>query len=265
MITVQPGDEILRELAYEAARRHDTLGRAVHLRLLLHLPRLASPTGLVPDSWAIAEADRLAARLPHRHEWTLTPGLKLEELDFAPVSGSEAATVCERFHYLSSARSDARSHGLVDANRKLVALAVTTACDVDRLRQCALDHLGDPNPRVLARVFSFEGAPPNALTRLFKLVSRAEHEHGTRSMVTYVNPNMGFTGASYRAGNWTVIGKEPGTTYRYLDCDYVTDRELARQIGRAKIDDTVLVRRFGARYQRSHMHLAPLQIHGRAV
>jgi hypothetical protein len=55
----------------------------------------------------------------------------------------------------------------------------------------------------------------------------SEKNHGVSDYVTYVNPNMGFTGSSYRASGWHLLGTEPGTTYRYLDERYITDRALS--------------------------------------
>jgi hypothetical protein len=45
-----------------------------------------------------------------------------------------------------------------------------------------------------------------------------------RLLLTYRNPNVGFTGASYRAGNWILWARERGTRYSYLDRQYITDR-----------------------------------------
>lgn len=262
-ITVHHGDDALRNVARRSAEASGTLPRAVELQLLLHLPRLASASGLVSASKARSEADRLAHRLPLLPDWEVNPPSALYELSFVEVHDAVARTIDERFHYLGSHRRG-RAHGLKSPTGQIVALAVTTACDVDRLRERSLTAFGDPQPRVLARVFAFEGAPRNSLTRLFKLVASAEAAVGETSMVTYVNPNVGFTGASYRAGGWTLIGDEPETTYRYLDGDYITDRDLARRV-HADIDEVTLQRSFRSRYRRSHMHLKPLQIYGRRL
>jgi hypothetical protein len=72
------------------------------------------------------------------------------------------------------------------------------------------------------------------------MLFRVAHEEGRKGetdFVTYVNPNMMFTGSSYRASGWQQIGTEPGTRYRYLADRYTTDRELARQFG-AHDDET---------------------------
>ena len=47
-------------------------------------------------------------------------------------------------------------------------------------------------------------------------------------MLTYVNPNTGFNGASYKADNWVLLGIETGVRYRYIDNNYVTERSYFR-------------------------------------
>ena len=82
-------------------------------------------------------------------------------------------------------------------------------------------------------------------------------------MLTYVNPNMGFTGSSYRASGWCLLGTEPGTSYRYLDHRYVTDRRLVAAYGTCQ--DTALRRLLGGRYTRSIMPLEPLLVFHRTL
>lgn len=261
-VLVHPEDSVLREIASETGANFHTDARAVHLRLLLHLPRLAGTRGEVAVDAARAEARRLAARLPSIAAWKVRDQPKLADLRLTVVADSLAAEICQRFHYLGSHRQQSRCYGFVSTAGHPAALAVTTDCDVDVLRRCALDHFDDASPRVLARVFAFDGAPTNTLSRLFRLVREEERELGTQSLVTYVNPNMGFSGSSYRASNWVLLGDEPGTTYRYLDGQYMTDRELARCLNRSKADDNALRTAFGPRYERSEMLLQPLQIFG---
>src|SRR5579864_3508232 len=87
---------------------------------------------------------------------------------------------------------------------------------------------------------------------------REEQRLGATDFLTYVNPNMGFTGSSYRASGWTQIGMEPGTTYRYIDDRYITDRELAAMMG--KHDDKTYRHMLGPRFAVSIMPLEPLLV-----
>jgi hypothetical protein len=88
--------------------------------------------------------------------------------------------------------------------------------------------------------------------------AREERRLGVTDFVTYVNPNMGFTGSSYRASGWHLLGVEPGTTYRYIDDRYITDRELSGRFGGH--DDGAYKRLLGRRFAVSVMPLAPLLV-----
>ena len=110
----------------------------------------------------------------------------------------------------------------------------------------------------MSRVFVFEGAPRNLISYLLSRAARAERRLGVTDFVTYVNPNMGFTGRSYRASGWQLLGNEPGTTYRYLDSRYVTDRKLEAAFG--KHDDGAYRQLLGNRFCISRMPLAPLLV-----
>jgi len=94
-------------------------------------------------------------------------------------------------------------------------------------------------------------------------VARVERQLGVTDLVTYVNPNMMFTGGSYRASGWRPIGEEPGTRYRYLDARYITDRELAARFGRH--EDKTYRHLLGSRFAFSTMPLRPLLIFHTAI
>lgn len=127
------------------------------------------------------------------------------------------------------------------------------------LRDLLLSRSGTPDSaRVVSRVFAFEGAPKNSISYLLSRAAREESLLGTTELVTYVNPNMGFTGSSYRASGWDLLGTEPGTTYRYLDERYVTDRELEARFGRHS--DERYKEMLGNRFAVSRMRLEPLLV-----
>src|SRR5207253_687620 len=79
---------------------------------------------------------------------------------------------------------------------------------------------------VVSRVFAFDLAPRNTLSFLLAAVQREERHFGVTDLLTYVNPNMGFTGTSYYAANWALAAEAPHKYY-YLDDRYITLRELA--------------------------------------
>ncbi|OYV81726.1 MAG: hypothetical protein B7Z73_17740 [Planctomycetia bacterium 21-64-5] len=88
---------------------------------------------------------------------------------------------------------------------------------------------------VLSRVYVFPEAPKNAISfalaklRRWLAINRSE----ITTLITYCNPNLGFTGASYEADNWRLFGYEHCTRYAYMHGNYVTDRRIAELFGKA--------------------------------
>jgi hypothetical protein len=112
--------------------------------------------------------------------------------------------------------------------------------------------------RVLSRVFAFEGSPRNSISYMLSRAAVEESCLGVTDLVTYVNPNMGFAGSSYRASGWNLLGTEPGTKYRCIDERYMTDRELTAKYG--KTDDAGYSSILGNRFSASVMPLKPLLV-----
>jgi len=113
--------------------------------------------------------------------------------------------------------------------------------------------------RVVSRIFAFDGTPKNSISYLLSRAAESEHAAGIEDLTTYVNPNLGFDGVSYRASGWRLLGIEPGTTYRYLDDLYITDRELARRYGNRT--DEEFRQLLGVRFDVSRMPLKPLLVY----
>ena len=239
--------------------------RALHLQALLQLPQLADERGHAPTPQVEALITDLAGELPPAPLWAVACRVDSpRSLQFLEISASEARSVTDDYHYLRSTREDGRSYGLVTPDGDLVAMCVSSPLDVPRL-SAMLAGVSGPrrSARVLSRVFAFEGAPRNTISHLLSQVCHAERRVGVTDMLTYVNPNMGFTGCSYRASGWFLLGTEPGTSYRYLDHRYVTDRRLVAAYGVCQ--DTALRRLLGERYTRSIMPLEPLLIFHRTL
>lgn len=264
-IHVAPDSAPLRSLVAAVADRWGVPRRALELQALMHLPRLASSDGFV-QAGANREIGALAATLPPMTQWQgplrgcRTETVQAGDLHFDIVDESVARLLCERFHYLHSHRPASRYWGLfLETGASLpVALAVVSPLDVPRLRALLPAAATPGSASVVTRVFTFDGAPYNTISRLLGRVLRTERGRGTSALVTYVNPSLGFSGTSYRAAGWSLLGEEPGTTYRYLDGRYATDRELVRRFGTA--DDNRLTTRLGDRYRRSRMPLAALKV-----
>ena len=99
------------------------------------------------------------------------------------------------------------------------------------------------------------------MSRVRELLRRIEPH--VSLLLTYLNPNVGFTGASYKADNWVLFGQENDTRYLYLDGDYKTDRFFWEGFGSSNFE--VLTRILGERVTRSRYSLAPLQVFARPV
>jgi hypothetical protein len=243
-----------------AARTASRPARPLQLQALLQLPRLADANGRVPDQASQQLLAELAQELPQGIEWFVPDaGSSPRRLHFHEVDVETARDVMRRFHYLRSPRIDGRAHGLSTPEGRLVALCVSSPLDVGRLSELlASIERPSESARVISRVFAFDGAPKNSISYMLSRVAEAERQNGVSDLITYVNPNMGFTGSSYLASGWRLIGAEPGTKYRYLDGRYVTDRELAAKFG--PLDDEGYRRLLGARFATSVLPLKPLLV-----
>lgn len=256
--TIASCDEQLLNCVRFAARAVDRPVRPLHLQALLQLPRLADVCGFVPSTMADSLLTELARELPEKDEWLVQDAVSSPRLlHFHDIEAEKARDIMRRFHYLRSPRTDGRTYGLSTDAGHLVALCVSSPLDVALLRGLLAEHnRPTETARVVSRVFAFEGAPSNTISYMLSRAAREERKLGVTDLVTYVNPNMGFTGSSYRASGWQSLGTEPGTKYRYLDGRYITDRELAA--GSGEYDDEGFRRLFGLRFAVSVMRLSPL-------
>jgi len=228
--------------------------RDLLLQGLLHLPRLASSEGMIDRKTASAEVTRLqmlrAGELEPYAALAAVPAPRpdLHELEVRLISATDAEPIASHFHYLHSFRAGCISVAAVYGSQ-IAALCSISPFD--------LWHVADELPvlpedvAVVSRVFAFDWAPRNTISFL---LARAEKLCPVRMLLTYLNPNMGFTGASYRSANWQLVGLETGTRYAYLDRRYITDREMA-----------LLPRATQRRVEFSRMSLLPLEIYGRLL
>lgn len=234
--------------------------RPLHLQALLQTPRLADSFGFAP----ISEVDDLVAQLvqevPAAEEWGGgTHRLSPDSLHFGEADPVQTETITRRFHYLRSPRPDGNAYALSTGDGNVIAICVCSPLDVPRIRDLLVSNgRNSRNARVVSRVFACENAPRNSISYLLSRCAQEERRRGTSDLVTYVNPNLGFTGVSYRASGWTLLGDEPGTTYRYLDGRYITDRELHKRFG--PLEDPEYRRLLGNRFAISIMPLDPLLI-----
>jgi hypothetical protein len=234
--------------------------RSLEVEALLHLPRLADRTGFMEVGEADEEVARLATRLRSFHEpveaLLRPPAMapELADLRFDEVEEPLAAMVMRHLHYLHSPRRESLHLGSSTASGRLVALISLSRLDLRSIVAALPAGLRADETLVVSRVFAFDWAPRNTISHLLAQVERRlrETRPEIRFLLTYLNPNLGFDGASYRAANWSLFGRESGTRYGYLDRDYISDREIA-----------LLSATQRRRVVYSLMPLAPLVIYGR--
>lgn len=206
--------------------------RDLLLQALLHIPRIATSGGRVGVGAATSEVDRLRALrfgdlAPVRWMAVAPPSVPaLPKLKVSVIGGDAAAPVLERFHYLRSPRLDAVTVAALAGDR-IAALCSFSPLDLGALAE-RLPLTSPQQALVVSRVFAFDWAPRNIVSYLLARAEQLVANDGVRMLITYVNPNLGFTGASYRAANWLPLGIETGTRYAYLRERYITDRRVAQ-------------------------------------
>jgi hypothetical protein len=234
---------------------------ALRMQARLQLPRIVDLHGEIEATAAETLLYALASELPTTDEWTT--GVDVDSptglIFSADLPAAEAERVMRRFHYLRSPRTDGHAYGLYTRKRQLAVLCYVSPLDVPPVARLLKEHGASPETaRVVSRVFAFEDAPRNSISYLLARVGFAESSDGVTDLITYVNPNMEFTGASYRSAGWTMLGQEFGTRYRYLNERYITDRELARQYGTR--DDAGYRQLLQSQFEVSRIPLLPLLI-----
>ena len=129
----------------------------------------------------------------------------LSDLEFRQI-GAEADRVFSSLHYLRNARRDSLNFALVDKDTGTpLTLCSTSPLEWKRVADQLARQFGVPRAAVwdLSRVYSFDGAPPNAVSYLLARVRKYLQRRGdVELLTTVVDPNLGFTGSSYLASNW---------------------------------------------------------------
>jgi hypothetical protein len=238
-------------------------------QLSLHLPRFPLPNAL-GGATIMAEAERLANRLSSLQEVhracipTIScQAVSARDLVFCTVPEEAARQILESYHYLLSFREQSYHLGLKLAETDCwpIAMCSLSPFDLKNTAELLLHHgyRGDET-LVLSRVYAFPGAPKNSISFLLGRVRSwlLTNMPSISLLVTYLNPNIGFSGVTYRADNWSLLGFEEGTRYAYYRENYTTDR--------------VLYSRFGPNFERgdsnvtfSKVHLKPLRLFYRSV
>jgi hypothetical protein len=225
-----------------AARKLGVEPRALAVRSLLHLPRVASYEGWVRRRQVQRElrinAERLRSDVLAARQYTPVGRFALHELHFEEIDCTRALPVLTSLHYLRSIRQGSLYFALVDPiNRLPVTMCSVSPVDWKRVAGRISSHFGIPGDRVwdVSRVYSVDGAPPNAISSLLsKLRTHMRRNISTADLlVTAVDPNLGFTGCSYRAANWRPWMSVKARPYLYQNGHYVTPRQVRKRFGTA--------------------------------
>ncbi|WP_405066137.1 hypothetical protein OG558_30840 [Kribbella sp. NBC_01510] len=251
------------DLLLDAVQRHDVPSRALSVRTLLHLPRLARPNGTIGRNAVIAELNRNAARLQRDQQAIedLIPKDKYElaDLRFVRLGSTDADQIFSRLHYLRSARAGSVNFALVDPVNKLpVTLCSVSPLEWMRVGKQLQAQFGVPLGAAwdVSRVYSFDVAPVNAISYLLSKVRQVIRREipGVQLLTTAVDPNLGFVGSSYRAANWQQWMSIEARPYLYVDGIYASPRQLRTRYGGANLAE---LRRAnpGGRFEQSRAKL----------
>ncbi len=254
----------------DVAIRHSLNPLELRVYSLLYIPRIAKDLQNFESPLITQEIERIASELKKRKElyksWFEKPIVSpiLKRSVFREITDSQAKLVLENFHYLRSYRYESQHFGLLwedQGQSRLMAMATLSPFDLRHLEPLIVGKAEPSEVTVLSRVFAFDWAPRNTISYLLSRLIRHLRSTSpqTRLLLTYLNPNLGFTGASYRASNWILLAYESGTRYCYLDGTYITDRELCRKFGTS--DKNVLAQRLGRRFDVSTGFLKPLELY----
>ncbi|TCC05142.1 hypothetical protein [Kribbella soli] len=214
---------------------------------------------------AIRSARHLSADIAAIRGLVPSGGIRrLDDLRFVVYDDDKAFAVFTHMHYLRSARPGSVNFALVDRSSGLpVALCSATPLDWQRLGGALEQRYGVLLEEVwdISRVYSFQVAPHNAISRLLAEVRRwfRRERRDASLLVTTVDPNLGFTGTSYRAANWQEWLRVRPRPYLYLYRQYVSPRQLRLEFGSASRHD--LHERLGVRLEVSKAALLDSSIY----
>jgi hypothetical protein len=257
-------DSVFASVAYGNAVDYGVEPRALMVRTLLHLPRVAGYRGQVSrrqiDNELRHRARDLQRDIAAVRGNRLVPADKVElkDLRFVELPTDRADPIFSRLHYLRSARPESLNFALVDpATDRPYTMCSVSPLEWKLVGRQLSQQFGAVHSSVwdVSRVFSFDLAPPNAISYLLAKV-RARFRtgaEGVKLLVTAVDPNLGFTGSSYRAANWESWMTVQPRPYLYLDRRYASPRQLRARFGTANPGE--LKERLGHRFEQSRAKL----------
>ena len=225
---------------------------ALRCQTMLHLPR--------PDATLLREAtvaeELLVSQSPPK-DWMVPPegDVELDDLEFIVLSPDIARIYHEQLHYVRSYRPGEHFALRHKGSGKIACMG--SVADFD------LKHVGDMlpacNAMMFSRFYAFRWAPANTFSYFVgKLRPYLIKEHNTELIVTFINPNLGFTAGSHKAAQLFDLAIEKCTRYMYLDGRYQTMRYFVENHGTS--DPLALKAKLGNSFQVSNIELHPLRI-----
>lgn len=235
-------------------------------QMLLHLPRIIVNNTIPSGKEMKKEADRL-------REYVITKRQGYEQWASPPVdvpknpkqlllhvtTEEKAKIINEHFHYIFSHRAGGSHYTLETESGKIASYVSASTCDIPHLQQFFDVPLREV--AVISRQYTFNGAPKNSISYHLGKVQNCLKQEGMKAIMTYVNPNLGFTGSVYTASNWKLLSAETQPfSATYLDGYYITRRELASRYG--TLENAELSHLLGDRFETNRIELKPLLIYG---
>jgi hypothetical protein len=257
-----PGSDF-ESLVSDVARETGADIRGLAVRALLHLPRVATFKGRVSRKQAARELFRSARRMQAStvaaRDLIPDQPRALQELVFGLVSAPAAERLFTALHYLGSARPGSENFALLDpATGRPVTICSVSPLEWKRVGRHLHSVFGVSPQQIwdVSRVYSCAVAPPNAISFLLSRVRSAlrNSEHDVQLLTTAVDPNLGFTGSSYRAANWQQWLTIQPRPYLYRQQQYVSPRQLRQQFGTSSLAE-LQARYPGQRFEQSKARL----------
>jgi hypothetical protein len=231
-----PGFESeVRIMIDDLSRMSYIRGRDLTRQLLLHLPRFSADE--LSDPRVIrAEAERLAAKIESKRMGYGFCGdrprigtLLKKDVELRECIPQVARIIHERFHYIGSYHEGITHLGLFKNGAEEFPMALASLAPMDIRRLDPLFPSAEDKKKILviSRVFAFDWAPQNTISHLLAQVTRwvKKSMPEVESLLTFLNPNLGFTGASFKAANWNFFLEiEPVSSY--IEGNYIPYRDL---------------------------------------
>ena len=255
-------DSEFGQLVRRFAEHEEVEPRALAVRTLLHLPRVAGRKGLISRRQIDAELRRSVTDLlvDQAKVQRLIPAgsFRLDQLKFVAFDNDDASEIFTHLHYLRSARPGSLNYALVDPFYGLpISICSVSPLEWRRVGRQITKQFGVPMDAVwdISRVYSFDVAPANAISYLLARVRNDIRKRvpAARLLSTAVDPNLGFTGSSYLAANWHRWMTIKARPYLYFDKGYISPRQLRARFQTTNVNDLSALH--GKRFEQSRTEL----------